>query len=776
MGSDGIRRGLARSALLVAVFFIGWGKPNIRMGITVTVALGLTVPAACLANLPDGRVYEEVSPANKNGNVVDQGFAGLAAEDGDAVVFAGLGAMGNATSGIFDDFVARRASSGWVTSSAVPPALGSRPPIEQPPKVLVPSRDFSRFVFAADAPYVTAEPLDEASSVNIFLTENPAVEPAWLGRPVSEPPAFQPTPAIGQNSQSFDHLIAGVGPNLDTVYFTYSGTLIPQDAPRTPNIGDGQGRYQTDAWGFYEWKSGVLSEAGVLPDGTLSSFGAVPAAIAGGSNALRIIANPFDQAQTLDNEVSTDGKRAFFVSPDPVASTVTDKAQCEEYGPCTNATPELYVRETAPDGNKRTVLVSRSQIPGHEGEAAPDGPIKVENAPNERFAHSREPAGETYLYASPDGSQAFFASMDQLTSAAPSDGSVKEYDFNVATGSLTYLPSVSGPILVSSSDGSRFVFENTATTPHELDLWQGGAGGGHILSIAQLLETPEYSSPGSEVPDVDVDGGRATADGSVFLFRTNSPLPGGFNNGGGFMQVYRYEVATGKLDCVSCPPVGVTPSGDARVSYNSSLTGPPAEPGSAVADFMGTLETRTLSADGSRVFFDTPDPLVPQDSNGQRDVYEWERGKISLISSGTSSEPSDIVDSSASGDDVFFATSQGLAPGDSDTGYDIYDARVPRPGDIPPPRALPCQGDVCQGPPSVPSLLGPPASAMFSGAGNVVTSEVPLSVKKKPTTKKPTKKKPAKRPKRHRGKPRNRVKKSDVVATRGHSAGQRRGQ
>ena len=95
-----------------------------------------------------------------------------------------------------------------------------------------------------------------------------------------------------------------------------------------------------------------------------------------------------------------------------------------------------------------------------------------------------------------------------------------------------------------------------------------------------------------------------------------------------------------------------------------------------------------------------------------------------LISSGTSSEESYYLDNSESGGDVFFNTAAGMVPGDRDEAYDVYDARIPRPGDNPPPAAVPCQGDVCQGPPSVPSLLGAPASATFTGLGNVTQPSV----------------------------------------------------
>lgn len=715
----------------------------------MTVVLGITFPSVCAATLPDGRIYEEVSPANKYGNVVINRFFGLSAEDGNAVVFVGTGAMGAASSSGIDDSVSRRSVTGWQTSSAVPPALGKVAPLSRAPLTLVPSQDFTRFLFGSFAPYVSAEPLEALASVNVFLSGDPTVEPEWVGQPTAEPPGFNPLPLPGQNNKLHDYLITGATPSLSNVYFTYSGTLIPQDAPRTPNVGDGQSNSETDAWGFYEWSAGTLNEAGVLPDGTLNPFGAVPAAIAGGNNFEREFANPFDQAQTLDNEISVDGTRAFFMSPDPVASTITDAPGCAAAGPCTSATPELYVRKSAPDGTKSTVLVSQSQLPGHEGEVAPDGPAKVPDAENNRF--SERPAGETYVYASPDGSQAFFASIDQLTSAAPNDSSVKEYDFNVNTGALTYLPGVSGPVVVSSSDGSSFIFENAATT--QLDYWRNAPGGSEVTEITPLPAGPR-----------DVDGARATADGSVFVFRTDSPLPGGFNNGGGgIMQVYRYESPTksqtGHLDCVSCPPVGIAPSGDAIVSYNNAGSGNAGAENGGNDDPLSTLDTRVLSADGRRVFFDTPDPLVPQDSNGRRDVYEWESGKVFLISSGESNEESNFLDASISGNDVFFKTSLGLVPGDRDNGYDVYDARVPRPGDNPPPSAVPCQGDVCQGPPSVPSLLGVPPSALFNGIGN------PTSPEGNP----PAKKKSLKKRHKHRTKPKRRNGKRARKSARKHN-------
>ena len=73
-----------------------------------------------------------------------------------------------------------------------------------------------------------------------------------------------------------------------------------------------------------------------------------------------------------------------------------------------------------------------------------------------------------------------------------------------------------------------------------------------------------------------------------------------------------------------------------------------------------------MSEDGTRVFFQSPDPLVGADVNGEPDVYEWENGHVYLISGGNAPTPSYYVDNSGTGGDVFFVTAQGLIPSDED--------------------------------------------------------------------------------------------------------------
>jgi hypothetical protein len=641
--------------------------------------------------LPDGRVYEEVSPSNKKGSSAGVGVS-WASADGNAVVYNGQG-FGTATSGRFTMFVSKRTPAhGWQTVSTTPhpTGLGANFP---GPTEMVPSSDFDRFLFTAQETFMAE---DAEGGLNVYLSENPISEPEWIGRPR----IANPLPGPG-GLEPFDYTLAGASPSLSTVYFTYPGTLVPEDASRAANVASSGVTGPTDPWGFYEWSDGKLVNAGVLPDGNIDPYGAVPASDAGipsGINDRHFLR----QTEAFDNQVSEDGSRAFFVSPDPSAS-----GACT---PCSSEPPELYVREPGSAG-KVSVLISASKLAGHKGEAAPTGVVSMPDGHVE--------LGGTDIYASPDGSQAFFASKDQLTATAPSNGEVKVYDYDLESGELTYVPGVTPPLVQASHDGSQVLFENTTTTPAQLELWRSGPDGGGVTAIAELVHGGEIINGKPTVNEAHF-----SESDSVVVFRTDAQATGteaqssgGFNDGG-FDQIYRYEEASDKLDCLSCPPRGLTTSGNVHMSQNDNNNEPFEAFRGNGGEPTSTIEARGMAQDGSRVFFDTPDPLVPQDVNGVRDVYEWENGVVYLISSGASSEEAFYLDNDDTGENVFFKTAAGMVPGDADGGSDVYDARMPRPGDNPQ-GATPCKGSVCQGPPSVPQLLGQPASETFSGEGNV---------------------------------------------------------
>jgi hypothetical protein len=164
---------------------------------------------------------------------------------------------------------------------------------------------------------------------------------------------------------------------------------------------------------------------------------------------------------------------------------------------------------------------------------------------------------------------------------------------------------------------------------------------------------------------------------------------------------------------------------------------------------VSITESRNVSADGNRVFFETAEALSSEDTNGQvkcpdvgsqltpacTDVYEWEapgagscskaapaysplnEGCLYLISTGKSPYPSLFADASESGGDVFFFTRQSLVGQDKDELQDVYDARVG--GGLAsqnPVFVAPCEGaEACHGPAQVPPGESSPGSASFLG-------------------------------------------------------------
>jgi hypothetical protein len=654
-------------------------------------------PVAAAPGLPDGRVNEQVTPHNKFGNQAGIFVSGagestqagtiFAGADGNEVFYADTGPIGETPEG-YDYFsVARHSGSSWASHAAFPRPFNVQGIFNSGPENLGVSADAKRTIFTSQGRYAPEQPVVHGTGPNIYMYDEDGTL-AWLGKPTIADPQYA-TPPSGVAPA----LTLGGSPDYHTVFFSYPGSIATRDLERDPALGDisrdevirttGHG-----VGGLYEWRDGSLNNAAVLPDGHIDPYGA---ASAEGSFQEEV------RPGTPMNGIADEGKRLFFVSPDPASES--------------GRPTELYVRTT--DGAaEHTVLVSRDELlpaSGGQAAAAPTGVVGPLELRNDHYSG--------HMFASPDGSRVFFQSNDRLVPKAPNDENVKEYVFDLNTETLAYVP-VTVLQEASSLDGSRaLLLQMEGTAAKALDLWSDG----HITEITPLEGV--------------VKAATSTKDGGVFAFETNAALPGFNNGGGGISEAYRYDVASNTLSCVSCPPAGVQPTGGASLSHAHAV--------SAVWLFDFATADRNLSADGSEVFFDTSDGLVPQDTNGLTDVYEWKNGVVYLLSSGTSTHPSFFGDISESANDVYFSSLEGLTPEDQDEAYDVYDARVPRPGDTPPATAVPCQGEVCQGPPSVPSLLGSPASATFSGLGNISPTKPKATVKKKAKPK--LKKKPKKK-------------------------------
>jgi hypothetical protein len=87
-----------------------------------------------------------------------------------------------------------------------------------------------------------------------------------------------------------------------------------------------------------------------------------------------------------------------------------------------------------------------------------------------------------------------------------------------------------------------------------------------------------------------------------------------------------------------------------------------------------------ISSDGARAFFATDEPLVAGDSDLQRDVYERAGGATTLLSTGPAGGngafPADFTGTSDDGSRVFFETSEPLVAADTDTSLDLYSAGI----------------------------------------------------------------------------------------------------
>lgn len=383
-----------------------------------------------------------------------------------------------------------------------------------------------------------------------------------------------------------------------------------------------------------------------------------PAHAALGGSAPHRAANDINDG-ALRNAISSDGSRIFFQNP---AAADGPEELPQGGGP-------LYVRE--------------------------DGAVTTEvSAPAPGHAPSSAPTLVQYLDASADGRLVYFWADGDLVPGAPASGGIYRYDVDGAA--LAFVaeaaPAAGLPTAMASADGSRLYFEDGGT----IKLHHSGT------TSLVFSGTPQNSRAGA-LPGLREDGcvtANVSPDGRFFAFsaRVNAAQP---------LQVYRYDAQADALTQVSVGPM-------APATYDAGWYGTPS---CGALTYPARARARVMSDDGQYVFFDTAAALVPGDSNGRLDVYEWHDGSVSLVSSGRSAAPAELVGTDGSGRNAFFTTTEPLAPQDGDVAYDLYDARIGGGFPLPPRRPL-CTGDGCQGA-AAPGLSAPSAaSATYRGAGN----------------------------------------------------------
>lgn len=222
------------------------------------------------------------------------------------------------------------------------------------------------------------------------------------------------------------------------------------------------------------------------------------------------------------------------------------------------------------------------------------------------------------------------------------------------------------------------------------------------LAGEKLANGIQHDGLGFWVPSLSLgflgrDPSQSTAGGQTLLFESRAAI--GDYESAGKAEIYRYQAAEGTLLCLSCDPT------QAPAGANTTLTAMGGADGAASPISQYSLVSN-LSPDGRRAFFQSPERLVLKDTDNLQDVYEWEEqgvgscsqqgGCLYLISTGRNARDSYLFGASRSGDDVFIASSDLLAGGDTDETPSIYDARVN--GGFAPPfsTAAECLGEACQ--------------------------------------------------------------------------------
>ena len=119
-----------------------------------------------------------------------------------------------------------------------------------------------------------------------------------------------------------------------------------------------------------------------------------------------------------------------------------------------------------------------------------------------------------------------------------------------------------------SEDGSRVYFES----PHRLVPGAGSAEKGNAYRVNVETGDLEWVGAGVAVGTLahtNQPTNALTSDGSVFVFRSDSPslnpIGGGSDNGGTF-QYYLYDDHDRSLTCVSCPQDGSLPRDEVKGS------------------------------------------------------------------------------------------------------------------------------------------------------------------------------------------------------------------
>jgi hypothetical protein len=657
-----------------------------------------------------------------------------AAGDGSGITYVATEPLGEDVEGrsIDSQILSSRGSAGWTSDSVNAPRV--LPKEGESPVAFY--NEAAYRLFSTDLSFGAVDPgpgnttilSPEVTGRTLYLRDDSNGSYVPLVTNAMVPPGTE----FGNESAEFPHLeFLNATPDMSHVVFESEARLTPE-LPTKPNPN------------LFEWSGGKFQLVDILPNGSPSNGATL---------------GVHDISKMVAHTISSDGRWVLWTT--------------ESSAPKPDIILKMYIRDMVA---KKTLTVGGQYA--RPGTMSSDGSKVFYLEGGELYVFDTGTDSQIDLTAN-HGAGEDNAGVENTVLGASEDGS---YVYFVATGVLAGGASSGADNLYVAHDtgaGWKTTYITRLSSEDEKDWW-------------------DSDFPEKEVEELSRVSSRVSPDGRYVAFVSDRSLTGYDNrdalSGQPDEEVYLFDAVDDRLVCASCDPTGARPVGlldEGRnpplidlqgTSHNHLGTDRNTWVAGNVPGWNENLgaaqyQPRYLS-DSGRLFFQSPDALVPQDTNGLADVYEYEPvgvgsctiesltfsehdgGCVSLISSGTSNQESAFLDASESGDDAFFVTASRLTAADYDNTYDVYDAHVCSSGapctvvPVSPPACT--SGDSCKAAPALqPEIFGPAPSATFSGTGNVVEeakkSVVKAKVKKKPKRRRAKKKRKAKKARRSRG-------------------------
>jgi len=711
--------------------------------------------------LTDGRCFELVSEADK-GPVASPGriqTAGLSpqfqvAPEGSALAYTVESAYPGATAGEEATYLARRGTDGWRSEGVFPPSLEPRVADGASGgagRMKLLSSDLSCGVvvspnrLTADAPPAVREAgraylyrRDDSTGTYSLIT---ALVPVNLPAPSEQLTAVM---------SATEYQVIGMSPDCERVVFR---TMYRY--PGIPSV--------SAASQLYEWDGGTVRNVALIPGPGGPTEPLPVESIPGAMNESALETEPLGRTAVTNiwRSVSGSGSRAIFTAVsryggdsgrraifvrdaiDPAVLTGTEPAIDISQSETATANDGYSRYWTASADGERILFTARyglatkgldahgpssstgagscSDFPtAGTGEGcdlyayevgAPDGEHLTDLSADVADAKGAGVVG--VLAASDDASYVYFAARGRLGGAGRTEAE------NRLAGTYN--------VYLTHGEDTRFVGE----------ISQDEATGSFPVAKA-LLGTPSGEGEWTS---------RTTPDGSEFIFESSLGVSGGVR------MVYLYSAADGTTTCVSCRHDGKSP-------FAANTLTP------LISAKLTNLEERTIQpvtlTENGRVYFYSFDPLATGAVEGDRNLYQWEHGQVSLIATEPAGVPRSFFGTpsynffggaSADGGDVYFTTPVAITGDDQDERWDVYDARVgggfPEPASPVSPCDATAEGGCNSGEANAPSPAAVPATSSFTGPGNPPpTQHKPKQKKKHKQQKKPKPKKKQKQQKK----------------------------